>query len=196
VLSLVGGVTSRKDSITSVNVISSNSSLQTLLMQPKQDLQALQTDLSSGNLVGAQKDFATFTQDAWNLFQNSNNKQSGAQIAPSQVSTDLQALQSALSSGNLTAAQKAFAAFQQDLQTAAAGRKHHHHHHQREEDTKSSDANSQNNSNGAAPNGASSAVTATSGITSGALMKSLLSAYQTFDLSGTSASGTRIGVTG
>jgi hypothetical protein len=50
----------------SSNTISSSSSLQTLLMQPKQDLLALQKDLGSGNLAGAQKDFAAFLQDLQN----------------------------------------------------------------------------------------------------------------------------------
>jgi hypothetical protein len=175
----------------SVNVISSNSSLQTLFLPPKQDLQALQTDLSSGNLAGAQKDFASFQKDTLNLFQNS--KPGDAQAASSQLSTDLQALQSALSSGNLTGAQKAFAAFQQDLQNTGIGHKDHHRHHRhQEEDTKSTDANSQNSTNGSASNSASGLASATSGITSGGLMKSLLSAYQTF----TPASSTGISVIG
>src|SRR5438105_2195897 len=135
----------------SVNIISSNSSLQTLLTQPKQDLLALQTDLSSGNLPGAQKDFAAFQQDALNLFKNSNsqqNSQGSAQTGSSPLSTDLQALQSALSSGDVTGAKKALAAFQQDLQTAGMAHRHHGRHHHHEGDTQNTATSSQNRSNG------------------------------------------------
>jgi len=181
-------------------MISSNSSLQSLFMQPKQDLLALKTDLSSGNLAGAQKDFAAFQQDALNLFKNSNSQpgsQSSPQTGSSQLSTDLNALQSALSSGNVTGAQKAFAAFQQDLHTAGMAHRHHGRHHpHHEEDTQNTAANSQNGTNQTAATNGSGAASGTSGINSAAAMASLLSAYQAFVPSGASATGTGIGVIG
>ncbi len=102
-------------------ISSANLPLQASLIKSKQDLLALQGDLSSGSLSAAQKDFASFQQDALSLFQNSN--------APTGTQADLQALQDALGSGDLAGAQNAFASFQNDLQNSAAGHKYHHHHH-------------------------------------------------------------------
>src|SRR5215471_8876759 len=101
-----------------INGISSNEpyALQSLFSQPRQDLQALATDLSSGNLAGAQKDFASFQKDVSNSFQNTSVPSSLINAIPTGTTADLQGLQSALSSNNLAAAQKYFAAFQQDVQ--------------------------------------------------------------------------------
>ena len=101
-------------------ISSANPPLQVLL-KSKQDLLALQGDLSSGSLSAAQKDFGSFQQDALTLFQGPN--------APTGTQTDLQALQDALGSGDLDGARNALAAFQNDLQNSALGHKHHHHHH-------------------------------------------------------------------
>src|SRR5262245_17050600 len=111
----------------SLSISSGTTPLQGLLTQSQQDLQNLQADLSSGNMGAVQKDFASFRQDAMNLFQGSSLSQT-----QSSATTDLQALQTALSAGDLTNAQKAFAAFQQDVQNtqnASHGHHHHHHHH-------------------------------------------------------------------
>jgi len=177
-------------------MISSNSSLQTLSMQPKQDLLALQTDLNSGNITGAQKDFATFQQDALNLSNNPNGKQGSPPTVSSTASTDLQALQSALSSGDVTGAKKALAAFQLDLQSAGKAHKHHggHHHHSDDDDAKNTATNSQNSSNGTPANGGTGTAD-TNGINSAAVMASMRSAYQALGSAGTSATGTGIAFT-
>jgi hypothetical protein len=47
----------------------------------------------------------------------------------SQGGKDLEALANALSSGDLSGAQQAFASLQQDLQGTGRVRRHHHHHH-------------------------------------------------------------------
>src|SRR5215472_17071871 len=105
----------------SISAISGNNpyaGFQSLFSQPKQDLQSLATDLNSGNLAGAQKDFAALQQDVTSSFSSllgpnariANNTPSGT--GPT---ADLQALQNALKSNDLAGAQKSFAAFQQDV---------------------------------------------------------------------------------
>jgi hypothetical protein len=49
------------------------------------------------------------------------------QTSQSSVTTALQALGQALSSGDLSSAKSAFAQLQQDIQQAAQGHRHHHH---------------------------------------------------------------------
>jgi outer membrane protein assembly factor BamD (BamD/ComL family) len=93
------------------------------------DFQALQSALQSGDLSSAQQSFATLRQDAAQSRKAAQANASSAQNSQTNpVSQDLQTLQSALKSGDLTGAQKAFATLQQDLQSAQ-GAHHHHHHH-------------------------------------------------------------------
>jgi hypothetical protein len=177
----------------STNAISSGSSTwQTLLTQSKQALQTLQTDLGSGNIAGAQSDFAAFQQDAIRMFQSSNGLQPG-QAGASQTTTDLQALQTALSSNDVTGAQKALAAFQQDLQTQMQGRTHGHHHHGHHQDTDSNQS-----ANAASSNGTGNAAgTNASGVPNSAVtLASLLSAYQVFNTSSAATTGTALSVLG
>ena len=56
----------------SISGISSNDpyAMQNVFSPPQQDLQALATDLSSGNLANAQKDFASLQKDVSSAFQN------------------------------------------------------------------------------------------------------------------------------
>jgi hypothetical protein len=180
----------------STSAISSqnSSSLQALLKQSKQDLQSLQTDLGSSNLAGAQTDFAAFQQDATNLFQSSNGQQLAqlaGQPATSQSSTDLQTLQAALSSGNVTGAQKALASFQQDLQTQMQGRRAHGHHRHHQ------DSNSDQSANAASLNGTGAAATSANGVPNSALtLASMLSAYKAFNTSGAAMTGSALSVLG
>jgi hypothetical protein len=156
----------------SLSISSGTTPLQGLLTQSQLDLQTLQADLSSGKLDAVQKDFASFRQDALNLFQGSNLSQSSPNLIGSTLSaaaTDLQALQTALDGGDLTNAQKAFAAFQQDVQNTQNGSHgHHHHHHHHASNGDASNTNTSQNANDP-------------------LVASLLSAYQAFNSPTTAA---------
>jgi hypothetical protein len=88
--------------------------------QAKQDMQALGTALSSGNLSDAQNAFAQLQQ---NLPASSGTTTSQNSDSPGQA---IQNIGSALQSGNITDAQQAFAKLQ--AATKGAGKGHHHHH--------------------------------------------------------------------
>ena len=97
--------------------------VQDRMQQFRQDFQKLGQDLQTGNLTGAQADFAALQKDGP---QSSSSAQNSNPITQAfqQLSTDLQ-------SGNLTAAQQDYSNLQQDFQNQAAShmqRSHHHHH--------------------------------------------------------------------
>jgi hypothetical protein len=71
-----------------------------------QNLKALSSSLSSGDLAGAQKAFAALTANA--------PKNAAAQNSP--LGQDVSALRQALQSGDVAGSQKAFATLQQDMQ--------------------------------------------------------------------------------
>jgi hypothetical protein len=107
--------------ILSSSLLSSNSQgIHDRRQQFRQDFQKLGQDLQSGNLTGAQADFAALQKDG---LQSSSSTQNSNPIAQElqQLSTDLQ-------SGNLTAAQQDYSNLQQDFQNQAAQRPHHHHY--------------------------------------------------------------------
>lgn len=110
--------------ILSSNLFQLNSQgVQDRAQQFRQDFQKLGQDLQTGNLTGAQADFAALQKDGP---QSSSSTQNSNPIAQTfqQLSTDLQ-------SGNLTAAQQDYSNLQQDFQNQAAShmqRSHHHHH--------------------------------------------------------------------
>jgi|ERR1700722_11875412 hypothetical protein len=79
--------------------------------QLQQAVLNLQSNLSSGNLSGAQSAFATLQSVSQSLATASGNSTYGN----SQYSADLNTLASALSAGDLTAASSAFATVQSDL---------------------------------------------------------------------------------
>jgi hypothetical protein len=86
----------------------------------RQDMEALQKALSSGDLAGAQQAFAQFKQD----FHAAHHGRALWQTAvPETLKQDLQGLQSALKSGDLSGAQQAFAQFKSDFQTVQAARR-------------------------------------------------------------------------
>jgi hypothetical protein len=121
--------------MSSINSISSSTSLypadtQISRKQRTQDFKALQTALQSGNLSAAQEAFASFQQSQPNnssgITANGAASTSGQN---SQASNAFQSLQSALTAGNLSGAQQAFATLQRNLEGAAAsksGRRHNH----------------------------------------------------------------------
>ena len=94
---------------------------QTQLQQIQQAFQQLGQDLQSGNLTGAQSDFAALQQLAPHL-NSVSSAQSNNPIAQAfaQLSKDLQ-------SGNLTAAQQDFQNQAQGNQAQTAQGHHHHH---------------------------------------------------------------------
>src|SRR5512135_2855409 len=95
--------------------------------QRKQDFSALQSALSSGDLDGAKKAFASLQQDTQSIRQGrssqgtdqdgDNDGSKGAQSSNGgQGKQDFTALQNALNAGDLKGAQQAFASLQQDMQ--------------------------------------------------------------------------------
>ena len=110
--------------ILSSNLFQFNSqSVQDPMKQFRQDFQKLGQDLQTGNLTGAQADFAALQKDGP---QSSSSMQNNNPVAQAfqQLSSDLQ-------SGNLSAAQQDFSNLQQNFQNQAAShmqRSHHHHH--------------------------------------------------------------------
>lgn len=122
-MSVLGIASSNLFSYLTQNLSASNSANSATTF--RQEFQQLGQDLQSGNLSGAQSDFATLQQ---NTSQTSSALQSSSPVTQvfSKLSQDLQ-------SGNLTAAKSDYSTLQQDLQTQAAqgqsvhGRHHHHH---------------------------------------------------------------------
>src|SRR5271163_4566665 len=89
---------------------------------------ALAQDLQNGNLSGAQQDYATIQQDfqqqqqgAGQVHHHHHHGGGGGGQQGSQVSSALNSLATALQAGNLSSAQTAFAALQQDLEQLTAG---------------------------------------------------------------------------
>ncbi len=91
---------------------------QNKVQQFQQDFQKLGGDLSSGNLAGAQSDFAAIQQLVPGMAASAQS-QSNIATAFNKLSTDLKA-------GNLSAAQQDYATLQQDMKSAHGS--HHHHH--------------------------------------------------------------------
>ena len=89
---------------------------------------ALAQDLQNGNISGAQQDYATIQQDFQQQQQGSSavhhhhhNHGGGGGQQGSQISQALNSLSTALQAGNLSSAQSAFAALQQDLEQFSVG---------------------------------------------------------------------------
>jgi hypothetical protein len=86
-----------------------------------QAFQQLSTDLQSGNLSAAQKDYSTIQQDLQShAGHHSHRMKAGGGSGQNLLLQDLTQLGQDLSSGNLTAAQQAYATLQQGLGTATA----------------------------------------------------------------------------
>ena len=91
------------------------------------DFKALSTALQNNDLASAQQAFAQIQKDDPKLAQAMPAQQnSSSGNSANSASNDLASLASALQNGDLSGAQKALAAFQQDAQ---AVRGHHHRHH-------------------------------------------------------------------
>lgn len=105
------------------------------LSQIRQGFKDLASALQSGDLTAAQTAFASLQQ----LLPNSsagNQTQNGQQgSGQNPFATDFSALAKALQSGDLSAAQTAFAKLQQDTQSVQGH--HHHHHHKASASTQS-----------------------------------------------------------
>jgi len=137
-------------SIDSIGPATPSTSTQPGGTRASQDFAALAQALQQGDLAGAQQAFSTLSQDVpWVGRVASSQPASGAGGTSSTgpVTSAIQDLASALKSGDLADAQKAFAALQQ----AHGGGHHHGHHH-------SADAQATSSSTTPAP-----AVTATGG---------------------------------
>lgn len=129
----------------------------------RQDMKSLENSLLNGDLSGAQSAFAALQQLVTTAQGTASTSTASASTSPTSVVSqlgqsssalgqDMQAVSSALSSGNLSAAQSAFAKLQQDMQTAfqanAAQHPHGHghggghHHHAPPADSDSQDSTS------------------------------------------------------
>jgi outer membrane protein assembly factor BamD (BamD/ComL family) len=88
-----------------------------------QAFQKLAQDLQSGNLSAAQQDFSTIQQDVQaqvsGHHHHGHSPSSGAQQNP--IAQLFSELGQALQSGNLSAAQQAYTALQQDFQSSSSG---------------------------------------------------------------------------
>ncbi|MGD0626086.1 MAG: hypothetical protein ABSB32_15380 [Thermodesulfobacteriota bacterium] len=108
---------------------------QNKLSQIRQGFNNLASALQAGNLTDAQNAFTALQQ----LLPNSsagNQTQNGQQgSGQNAFATDFSALGKALQSGDLSAAQTAFAKLQQDTQSVQGH--HHHHHHKASASTQS-----------------------------------------------------------
>jgi len=119
--------------MSSINSVSSTTNpyqtnSQSPWQQISQDFKTLQSALQSGDLGGAQQAFASLQQSQQNSSQPGTSGTGGSAGQNSPTANAFQALQSALSTGNLSAAQQAFATMQQNMQSAGARKTGHHHH--------------------------------------------------------------------
>lgn len=99
------------------------------LQQPALDFKALGSALRSGDLSAAQQAFANLQKDAQSPVPLATTSTSKPTSQNSPLAGDLQALQSALQSGDLSGAQSAFATLRQDLQSSSGVHRAHHHRH-------------------------------------------------------------------
>ena len=96
--------------------------------QKSSDFSSLAAALGSNNLSGAQNAFATLQKDANSAATTQTSMPAILQTSALQkVKSDVQTLASALTTGNLGAAQQTFATLKQDSASAHFG--HHHGHH-------------------------------------------------------------------
>jgi hypothetical protein len=129
----------------------------------RQDMKSLENSLLNGDLSGAQSAFAALQQLVTSAQSTASTTTSTASTSTTPTSVvsqlgqssstlgqDMQALSSALSSGNVSSAQSAFAKLQQDMHAAFqanAGQHAHghgggHHHHAPPADSDSQDSTS------------------------------------------------------
>lgn len=105
----------------------------------KQSLNALQSALQSGNVSGAQTALAALLKNFPQLSISSTTSTTSPSSTDSTGSTssttstnavqnDLQSIQSALQSGNVSAAQTSFTQLQTDLKSSKGHHGGHHHH--------------------------------------------------------------------
>jgi hypothetical protein len=100
------------------------------MQQSRQAMQQLGQDLQSGNLASAQTDFASFQQLLPQAGSSSSSTSSStSQTSSNTISQEFNQLGQDLQSGNLSAAQKDYAAIQQSEQNQNQTQTHHHHHH-------------------------------------------------------------------
>jgi len=110
--------------LTQIYATQSTQNNQSQFQQIQTDFQQLGWDLQSGNLTGAQQDFATLQQAL------PSGQSQSQQNTASPITQAFTALSQALQSGNLQDAQTAFATLQGDIrQQQGAGQVRHHHHH-------------------------------------------------------------------
>lgn len=125
--------------------LSGSGNQQNKFQQIQSEFQQLGTDLQSGNLSGAQSDFATLSQNLAGLTQAASSAATATTGTPSnslvqafsQLGQDLQ-------SGNLTGAQTDYTNIEQDAQQSLSQQvSGHHHHHHAESSQNSSSSSSQ-----------------------------------------------------
>ncbi len=104
-------------SVTAVSAISYSQDQLTQGEGLRHDLLSLQQALAEGNLASAQRALNNFQQALQSIRPQRNGIRSSAEVNPSNtMRSDMQALQSALDSGDLAMAEEAFVRMQQDSQ--------------------------------------------------------------------------------
>jgi hypothetical protein len=142
-------------SVSSVSSVTnpSQNTIQSWYQQQYQDFNSLASALQSGNLSGAQIAFTAWQRDLQSIVPS--NLQAAFQNQPfgsnSQANSDFQALSSALQSGDVSAAQQAFASLKQDLQSAGGVHRRHHHHHHHPQTGNKGDTDDRKQSPGSVP---------------------------------------------
>ena len=127
--------------------------------QIAQNFQAIGSALQSGDLSSAQSALAAFQQALQGNSQSNSQTSSSQPFGKnSQANKDYQNLTSALQSGNLSTAQKAYASLQNDLKAAAtaatatkSAHRGHHHHRSEATDSAASSTTTPSSTNSTSP---------------------------------------------
>jgi hypothetical protein len=158
----------------------------------RKDMKSLETSLQSGDLKGAQSALTSLQAD----FQNAPKPPGGvtstsgtgsSTSASNPIQSDLQAVQSAIQSGDTTGAQSAFAKLKTDLQSVKGHHGGHHHH-----GGGMPSVNSNSSTDDATQTTSSTSSTSTSGSTSTDPLTTLLDALQSAAGSNSSAGTTSV----
>jgi outer membrane protein assembly factor BamD (BamD/ComL family) len=146
-MSIIGILSSNLFSAGAAQNTQNSQNTPSAFQQIKTEFQQLGHDLQSGNLSGAQSDFATLSQNISAANQSSATTANSA-TGSSTIAQAFAELGQDLQSGNLQGAQQDFTNLQQDVQQVAsqqAGGHHGHRHHHVESSQSSSTYSQQSN---------------------------------------------------
>jgi urate oxidase len=158
------------------------SSIQNSFQQRRAEFQQLGQDLQSGNVTAAQQDYAELTASTSGASSSSTtaatatSSSSSTASSASSLAQEFTALGQALQTGNLSAAQQAYSAMQQDAQSISQTQGHHHHHHHHS----GASSNSQTSTDGSSSSTSSTSTTGASSSTDTSSVSSLMSVIGMF----------------